>query len=534
MSDAEPDADRVAYAARPETTGKISATKPMTGEEFLESLRDGREVYIYGERVKDVTTHPAFRNTARMVARLYDALHDAKHKDKLLVPTDTGNGGMTHAYFKCPKTVEEALAGRDAIAEWARIGYGWLGRSPDYKAAFLGTLGANAEFYHPWQDNARRWYRFAQERVPFVNHAIIHPPVDRNKPPQDVADVYCHVEKETDAGIVVSGAKVVATGSALTNYTFVAHHGLVPVGDKNVAAIFMIPTGAPGVKLICRTSYEMTSTVMGSPFDYPLSSRIDENDAVFILDKVLVPWENVFCYGDIDKANNFYPHTGFVPRAFLQACTRLAVKLDFIAGLLLKAIEASGTKDFRGVQANVGEVLAWRHLFWSLSETMARNAKPWVDGYLLPDLQAAEAYQITSTMAYTRIKYIIEQTVASGLIFLNSSARDFKNPDIRPYLDKYMRGSNGYAAVDRVKLMKLLWDSIGTEFGGRHELYEINYGGSTEEIRRYVLFDAQALGVADQLKGFVEKCLAEYDLDGWTVPDLANPGDLSHHERGGS
>jgi 4-hydroxyphenylacetate 3-monooxygenase len=127
------------------------------------------------------------------------------------------------------------------------------------------------------------------------------------------------------------------------------------------------------------------------------------------------------------------------------------------------------------------------------------------------------------------VKHIIEETVASGLIYLNSSARDFKNPDIRPYLDKYMRGSNGYAAVDRVKLLKLLWDSIGTEFGGRHELYEINYGGSTEEIRRYVLFGAQAMGTADKLKGFAEQCLAEYDLDGWKVPDLSDPDEMSYH-----
>ena len=528
------DADRAAFAARPETTGKVRASKPMTGDEFLESLRDGREIYIYGDRVKDVTTHPAFRNTARMLARLYNALHDPKHKDKLLVPTDTGNGGMTHAYFKCPKNVEESVAGRDAIAEWAKLGYGWLGRAPDYKAAFLGTLGANSDFYDPWQENAKRWYRYSQERVPFVNHAIIHPPVDRNRPPQEVGDVYCHVEKETDAGIIVSGAKVVATGSALTNYTFVAHHGLIPVGDKSFAAIFMIPTGAPGVKLICRPSYEMTSTVMGSPFDYPLSSRIDENDAVFIMDKVLVPWENVFCYGDVDKANNFFPQTGFLPRALLHGCTRLAVKLDFIAGLLLKAVEATGSKDFRGVQANVGEVLVWRNLFWGLTEAMVRNPKPWIGDYLLPDIEPAGAYQITSTMAYTKVKYLIEQTVASGLIYLNSSSRDFKNPAIRPYLDKYMRGSNGYDAVDRVKLLKLLWDAIGTEFGGRHELYEINYGGSTEEIRRYVLFGAQALGTADKLKGFVEQCMAEYDLDGWKVPDLTNPGELSHHNGRGA
>ena len=280
--------------------GRAGVTTPQTGAEYLDSLRDDRTVYIYGERVKDVTTHPAFRNTSRMVARLFDALHDKKHADKIMVPTDTGNGGKTHAFFKAPRTLEDLLAGRNAIAEWAKLTYGWLGRSPDYKASFLATLGANSQFYDPFSENAKRWYKFSQERVPFVNHAIIHPPVDRDRPPNEVADVCCHVEKETDAGIVVSGAKVVATGSVLTNYTFVAHHGLIPVQDKKFAVVFMVPTNHPGVKFICRTSYEMTSTAMGSPFDYPLSSRIDENDAVFILDKVLVPWENVFVCSDID------------------------------------------------------------------------------------------------------------------------------------------------------------------------------------------------------------------------------------------
>ena len=170
-----------------------------------------------------------------------------------------------------------------------------------------------------------------------------HPPVDRDRPPNEAADVCVHVEKETDAGIIVSGAKVVATGSVLTNYTFIAHHGLIPLGDKRFALVFMVPTNAPGVKFICRTSYEMTAAVMSSPFDQPLSSRLDENDAVFIMDNVFIPWENVFVYGDVEKANNFFPRTGFLPRAMLHGCTRLAVKLDFIAGCLLKAVEATGT-----------------------------------------------------------------------------------------------------------------------------------------------------------------------------------------------
>lgn len=520
-----------AFAQLDSTKGIMENASPMTGDEYLDSLNDGREVYIYGERVENVLTHPAFRNTARMTARLYDAMHDPAHADKLMVPTDTGNGGKTHGFFKAPKSLEDLLAGREAIAEWARISYGWIGRSPDYKASFLATLGANSDFYDPYQENAKRWYKFSQERVPFINHAIIHPPVDRDRPPNEAGDICCHVTKETDAGIVVSGAKVVATGSVLTNYTFVAHHGLIPVQDESYAVVFMVPTNAPGVKFICRTSYEMTSTVMSSPFDHPLSSRLDENDAVFIMDEVLIPWENVFVYRDMERANNFFPQTGFLPRFVVHGCTRLAVKLDFIAGLLLKAVEASGTKDYRGVQANVGEVIAWRNLFWGLSDAMVRDPQPWIDDYVLPNMEPGSAYQIIATMAYTKVKHIIEQTAASGLIYLNSHAMDFQNEEIRPYIDKYMRGSNGYSAEERIKLMKLLWDTLGTEFAGRHELYEINYGGSTEEIRRYCLFGAEASGSAAAMRGFAEQCMSEYDLDGWTAPDLMNPGDLSYHSK---
>jgi 4-hydroxyphenylacetate 3-monooxygenase len=144
----------------------------------------------------------------------------------------------------------------------------------------------------------------------------------------------------------------------------------------------------------------------------------------------------------------------------------------------------------------------------------------------------AMAYRLFSTIGYPRVKEIIQQTVSSGLIYVNSNARDFKNPEIRKYLDRYVRGSNGIEAVERVKLMKLLWDATGSEFGGRHELYERNYSGNSENIRMEVLFSALASGQADQYKGFAEQCMAEYDLDGWTTPDLVNPDDVSFFSRG--
>ncbi|MEU3457600.1 4-hydroxyphenylacetate 3-hydroxylase N-terminal domain-containing protein [Micromonospora sp. NPDC006766] len=497
-------------------------TRPLTGEEYVESLRDGREVFLYGERVKDVTTHPAFRNPVRMTARLYDALHDPANREVLTAPTDTGSGGFTHPFYRTPHTVEDLIADQRAIAAWARMSYGWMGRSPDYKASFLGTLGANAGFYAPYSDNAERWYRESQEKVLFWNHAIVHPPVDRNRPPDEVADVYIRVERETDAGLIVSGAKVVATGSALSHYNFIAHFGL-PIRKKEFALIATVPMGAAGVKLICRPSYSATAAAVGTPFDYPLSSRLDENDTILVLDKVLVPWENVFVHGNLGKVQMFASQSGFAERFTFHGCTRLAVKLEFLAGLLAKALELTGTKDFRGVQSRLGEVLAWRNLFWGLSDAAARNPVQWKNGALLPNPQYGMAYRWFMQIGYPRVKEIIQQDVASGLIYVNSSADDFRNPEIRPYLDRYLRGSDGSDAEQRVKVMKLLWDATGTEFGGRHELYERNYAGNHENTRVELLHAQTASGLLDGYKAFAEQCLAEYDLDGWTAPDLWAP-----------
>ena len=310
--------------------------RPFTGAEFLESLRDGREVYIYGERVKDVTEHPAFRNSARSVALLYDALHDKATKDVLTAPTDTGSGGYTMKFFKVAHSRDDVIAQRDAIAAWARISYGWLGRSPDYKAAFLNTLGANAEFYGKFADNARAWYKRGQEAVLFLNHALVNPPIDRNKPVEQVKDVYITIQKETDAGIYVSGAKVVATNSALTNYNFLGQNMGQEITDPAMVVMFIAPMNTPGIKLICRPSYEFAAAATGSPWDYPLTSRYDENDAIFVFDNAFIPWENVLIHRDIDRLKNFYPKSGFFNGFTMQGCTQARGQARFHLGASLQ------------------------------------------------------------------------------------------------------------------------------------------------------------------------------------------------------
>ncbi len=135
----------------------------MSGSEYLETLRDDRAVYLYGERVQDVTVHPGFRNSARSIARLYDALHKEEWRD--LMTTVDRFGIRTHRFFAPSYSAVELLAARDAIAAWARLTYGFMGRTPDYKAAFMATLGANPEFYSPFEENARQWYRRRLKRT---------------------------------------------------------------------------------------------------------------------------------------------------------------------------------------------------------------------------------------------------------------------------------------------------------------------------------------------------------------------------------
>lgn len=512
---------------RPEDL-RADKKRPFTGQEYIESLRDNREVYIYGDRVKDVTTHPAFRNTVASIASLYDALHDPATKDTLCWDTDTGSGGYTHKFFRYARSADELRQQRDAIAEWAKLSYGWMGRTADYKAAFGDVLGANPEFYGKFERNARDWYTRIQESCLYLNHAIVNPPIDRSKPVDQVKDVFISVKKETNEGIYVSGAKVVATNSALTHYNFVGQGSAQLLGDNtDFALMFLAPMNAKGMKLICRPSYELVAGMAGSPFDYPLSSRFDENDAILILDNVFVPWENVFIYRDFERCKRWFGEGGFGRLFPMQACTRLAVKLDFITGLLVKALECTGTLEFRGVSAQVGEVVAWRNMYWALTDAMWATATPWKSGAYLPGSEPMHVYRNLTSSAYPAIKKIIEQTVASGLIYLPSGVRDFQNPELDKYLSVYCRGSEGIGHRERIKILKLLWDSIGSEFGGRHELYEINYAGNQDEVRLQCLGHARATGSLKKMTDLVEKCMSDYDENGWTVSHLNNADDIN-------
>ncbi|MDR0359194.1 MAG: 4-hydroxyphenylacetate 3-hydroxylase family protein [bacterium] len=490
----------------------VTRSRPLSSEEYLESLRDGRQIYIDGEQVADVTTHPAFRNAARSISRLYDALHDDETRDAT-VGRDR-QGILTHKFFKPAYSAQELLEARDAIAVWARLTYGFMGRSPDYKAAFMATLGSFPEFYEPFVENARSWYREYASTCLYLNHVLINPPVDRNRPVHEIADVYLHVVDERDDGIVVNGAKMLATGSAVTHATFVAQNSAVTLEAgkaEDYALVFIARMDTPGQKLICRPSYESRSV---SPFDSPLASRFDENDAFVVFDNAFIPWENVLVYRAVQKANAFFPQSGFFNRYNLQASTRLAVKLDFFVGLLTRALAANGTDQFRGNQVLLGEVMSWRNLAWAMTQAMASDVQEAAGGAVLPKTEHATAARVFATMATPRVKEIFELILGGSPLVLPSSYKDLENEELAPIFERFYRASSA-SGDERVKLFKLIWDALGTEFGGRHELYERNYSGNHEQIRLDALNFSRGRGAVDDCLAMVDRCLADYDLGGW-------------------
>jgi 4-hydroxyphenylacetate 3-monooxygenase len=501
-------------AAAPPATNEL-----LTGEEFLAGLDDGRAVYFDGERVAKVTGHPAFRNAARTVAHLYDMLHDEAHRETLTAADRFGH--VTHRFFAPAYSAEDLVGARDAIAVWQRETYGWMGRTPDYKASFMAQLADGEELYAPYHANALAWYHRYASKALFLNHVLVDPPVDRANPRHTVRDVFITADRDDDRGIYVSGAKMVATGSALTHATFIAANSAsaasMQVGrDEDMALVFIADVNTPGSKLICRPSYERNAA---SPFDAPLASRFDENDAVIVFDDALIPWENVLVYRDVERARGFYAGSGFFNRYNLQAATRLAVKLEFCVGLLMKGTEATGTATFRGVQAAIGELVAMRDLMWALSTAMAADPEPGIGGTVVPRLATAAAARISMTSAWHRVREHFEVILGGAPIVTVSSHRDLRNPELAPVLDRYYRGT-GLAAGDRIKLFKLVWDALYSEFGGRHGLYERNYAGNQDQQRLDALSWCEARGDGARYRAMVDRCLGDYDLDGWTVPYL--------------
>jgi 4-hydroxyphenylacetate 3-monooxygenase len=457
-----------------------------TGGDYLRSLQDGRRVYLDGERVADVTKHPAFRQAARSIANLFDIAADPALRERMtFVSPKTGE--PVWRCFQIPRNAADLKARRLFSETWAEATFGLMGRTPDHVASFFAgyaaapqvlAAGGNQKF----ADNTVAFYEFMRDNHVYASYAIVPPQIDRSKPAHKQSDptLYAGVVKERDDGIVISGAQQLATGGPLSDYIHLSCiHPLQP-GDENYANCVAVPVGAEGVKLYPRRPFARA----GNAFDYPLSSRFDESDAYVVFDNVFVPWERVFIYRNLEISRDQWFKTPSHAYGNHQAQVRYVTKLRFMAGLAQRMNEMTGNLAAPPVQIMMGELAALATVYEAML-LAHETAAPIRDGVAWPAVVILYSAMALQSELNGRMLEIIRELAGSAFITLPSSAADFDNPEIAADLERYMRSAST-DAKSRVALMRLIWDFLGSEFGSRHAQYEKFYGGASFLVKQNV------------------------------------------------
>jgi 4-hydroxyphenylacetate 3-monooxygenase oxygenase component len=454
-------------------TGKTTGAR--TGEQYLEGLRsDEREVWLEGEKVTDPSVHPKLEGAAQSLARLFDLQHEDP-ETFLMDSPDTGQPvNVTHIQ---PKTREDLERRRVASKRIADATVGMMGRTPDYLNYTFACFAARADVWarsgnEEGSRNIVEFQKFMRDNDLSLTHTLINPQVDRSvaEAEQAAGEVSLHKVEDTENGILVRGARMLATLAPFADELAVYPGSDLRLQDSKYAICFSIPMSTPGLKFICRDSY----SVQRDPWDYPLSTRFDEMDAVVIFDDVEIPRDRIFLDGDAKLHSEVITGSHWRAHIIHQAMTRAWSKLEFSFGLAHTLADLTGVNAFDHVQEKLGEI-------WSMEEMtragviaaeagsfQAEGVDDWV-----PDERSFVALRGLMPKWVPRTMELI-QLIGGGGFMATPSKADFGSSEIRPYIDKYFQGRNA-GAEKRVRAFRLAWDFVGSSLGGRGELYERFY-----------------------------------------------------------
>jgi 4-hydroxyphenylacetate 3-monooxygenase len=444
-----------------------------TGQQYINGLKEQeREVWLGGERVRDVTSHPGLAGGARAIAMLYDMQHDAKLRDAMTYVSPT-TGDRVGLSFIIPRTREDLEKRRVMMLNWARATCGMMGRSPDFMNVTYSAWAGAADFFGQGRaefgKNMVRYYEHLRENDICLTHALINLQRSRN-----VSGVFnlqegtaLEVVRETDAGIIVRGARILATLGPLADEIAVysPRLGRHAEGHSPFAVSFAIPCGAKGLRFLCRESFDPG----GSRFDHPLATRFEEMDCIVFFDDVLVPWERVFLLGDVERLNATANATHSSVHSAHQGAAKNLAKCEFVLGVALLMTQALGNAHLPQVEERIGELMLTTQLTRACVRAAEADAKLDDWGVMCPDPLLAESPRNLFMTAYPRMIEIV-QLLGSSSFLLTPSEKDFKGP-LRDHIEQYL-ATDSTAAKDRVKLFRLAWDLAGSTFGSRQVLYE--------------------------------------------------------------
>ncbi|MYA26084.1 MAG: 4-hydroxyphenylacetate 3-monooxygenase [Acidimicrobiales bacterium] len=444
------------------------------GRAHLAALDTDRAVFLDGELITRVAEHPAFAESCRAIAGLYD--FQAANQE--LMTFDIGDGRRANRAWHMPRSYEDLVAKRVAMTAWAELHAGYMGRSPDHLACAVSGQLMNLDLFEEHNPRCAKaywdYYQWARANDIFLTYVIINPQGDRSRAWGDQPkQITAHIVDEGPDGPVVRGAKMLGTGSIMAEEVFVANLQPLQAGEEDLAISFALPLDMPGVKIVSRKSFEQHAV---SPFDNPLSHRFDENDAIIYFDDVTVPWERVFVYRDTDMCRRqFHETPGHVYQNY-QAQVRLVVKLRFLLAVARRLTETIGTLNM--VQGKLGELAARVASIEGLLFGMEASGHH-VGEHYVPNRHLLYSAQVTTQALYPQLITEIRELAGGGLIMLPSSAADLSSPEVASVLDSTLVSAReGEGAYERMKFLKLAWDAIGSEFASRHTQYEMFYAGA--------------------------------------------------------
>jgi 4-hydroxyphenylacetate 3-monooxygenase len=479
-----------------------------TGAEHLESLRDGRAVYVADERVRDVTEHPAFRNAARMYAALYDLKADPANRDAL---TFEEGGERFSMYFLRPRSREDLIRRTGAHKKIADFSYGLLGRSPDVVASTITGLSMKPEVLDEggqgYGANLLAYHALMRKHDLYICYAVLPPQGGRDPKLYEVGErrsPTLRVTAEDAAGVTLNGMKLLATGAVFANEVLVGN--ILPLAPNQVkeSITCALPLNQPGLMMWARTPYERE---VREEFDNPLSYRFDETDSMLVFDNVKVPWERVFVHDNADLSRAIYVRTPAHCMHNHQSNVRFWSKLRLLVGIASLIAKSNGARDIPAVRDTLGRLAGYEAGYAAMIAGQHQAYETLDHGYVLFNRRFMYAAVLWALEHHSAICDTVRELMGGGALQMPASIGVMRDPALRRLFEDFW-ATPTQSATERFKLFRLAWDLIGSEFASRHVQYEKFYVGAPFVSRSYNFVNAPW----DELHGIVEGLMDGYDL----------------------
>lgn len=445
------------------------------GADYIASLRDGRSVWIDGERIKDVTVDRRFRGAIQSIADLYDMQCDPAQQERMTFVSPS-SGARVGLSFIQPRSADDLRRRREMMKRWMDAVGGMMGRTPDFLNVMVSAHASAHELFavggERFGRNIVNYHEFIRENDLALTHSLVSPDIDKRKQMfEQPGEMVMRVVRESDAGIYVSGARSVATLGPLANEVLImpAAAKFPLVQDAEAYAVgFAARIDTPGMKMICRPTFPTN----GQFANDPLSSRMDEMDAVLWFEDAFIPWERVFMHRDI-KAVESVLRSPSGPHGSHQTATRSLAKMEFLLGIAYNLVEVNhnGGPQVMGLLA---ELVAFVETLRGMIRVAEVDCIQGPQGTVVPHEQPLNVVRAHYPAMHARALEIL-QFLGSGNLVVAPTVEDLKS-ETGPVIERYCAGAD-IPAERKMQLMRLAWDASCSSFAGRQNLYEKFFSG---------------------------------------------------------